>query len=124
VVIVRPRNLLGAGPGGEAHGPQPASAETRLLSTYLAALSAALPALHPAAALPTARALCEFLAAGRVIAASDTVISGQTCTPPRSRTTAETASPWSNASSARRIAASRPSREKLLSPPPAICNTS
>jgi AraC-like DNA-binding protein len=63
MVIVLPRNLLGAGQGAEAHGPLPASAETLLLTTYLAALSAALPALHPAAALPTARALCELLAA-------------------------------------------------------------
>jgi AraC-like DNA-binding protein len=63
MVIVLPRNLLGAGQGADAHGPLPASAETVLFTTYLAALSVALPALHPAAALPAARALCELLAA-------------------------------------------------------------
>jgi AraC-like DNA-binding protein len=63
IVIVLPRNVLGAGQGADAHGPLAASPETLLLTTYLAALSAALPALHPAAALPTARALCELLAA-------------------------------------------------------------
>jgi AraC-like DNA-binding protein len=63
IVVVLPRNLLGAGRGGGVHGPLPASAESRLLATYLVGLCEALPDLPDKAALPAARALCELVAA-------------------------------------------------------------
>lgn len=63
IVVVLPRNLLGVGRHGGVHGPLPASAQSRLLVTYLTALCEALPELPDTAALPSARALCELVAA-------------------------------------------------------------
>jgi AraC-like DNA-binding protein len=63
IVVVLPRNLLGAGRRGGVHGPLPPSAQSTLLAAYLKALCEALPELPDAAALPTARALCELVAA-------------------------------------------------------------
>jgi AraC-like DNA-binding protein len=63
IVVVLPRNLLGAGRQGGIHGPLPPSAQSALLAAYLKALCEALPDLPDAAALPTARALCELVAA-------------------------------------------------------------
>lgn len=63
IVVVLPRNLLGAGRRRGVHGPLPPSAERTLLSTYLRALSEALPGLADTAALPAARALCDLVAA-------------------------------------------------------------
>jgi len=63
IVVVMPRNLLGAGRGGGLHGPLPPSASSRLLATYLTGLCEALPDLAEPAALPAARALCELVAA-------------------------------------------------------------
>jgi AraC-like DNA-binding protein len=63
IVVVLPRNLLGAGRRGGVHGPLPQSAESSLLAAYLKALCEVLPELPESAALPTARALCELVAA-------------------------------------------------------------
>lgn len=63
IVVVLPRNLLGAGRRGGVHGPLAASAQSRLLATYLISVCEALPELPDAAALPAARALCELVAA-------------------------------------------------------------
>ena len=63
IVVVLPRNLLGAGRRGGVHGPLPPSAQRTLLSTYLEALCESLPELADTAALPAARALCELVAA-------------------------------------------------------------
>lgn len=63
IVVVLPRNLLGAGRRGGVHGPLPPTAQSRLLATYLTSLCEALPELPDAAALPAARALCELVAA-------------------------------------------------------------
>lgn len=71
IVVVLPRNLLGAGRRGGAHGPLPPSAESELLASYLTALCASLPRLEDTSAAQAARALCELVsaclpAAGRV----------------------------------------------------------
>jgi AraC-like DNA-binding protein len=64
IVVVLPRNLLQErAPSTDAHGPLSDSAATRLLANYLIDLCAALPDLDERAALPTARALCDLVAA-------------------------------------------------------------
>jgi AraC-like DNA-binding protein len=63
MVLVLPHNLLGTSKPSDAHGVLPDNAESRLLSSYLESLSAAMPGLAPISELPASRALCELLAA-------------------------------------------------------------